>query len=134
MTIADLIDKFLYTHPTYSHTRDLLRDIKRIEEHYLQKLAELENDAHVKEFNKLIETGESTKPLPKEGEYTNDDYGKAKSCYCVAIRTPPCGYCESRHDDSGLITMSVKQPLKFRGAAYFNGVPWKVGNKKNEKS
>lgn len=44
MKIADLIDQLVYTHPVHSHTKKLFEVIKQVEEQYLRRIAELEQN------------------------------------------------------------------------------------------
>jgi len=59
MKLLDSVEHFLYTHaPNFVFKNQLLTIIRINEEAYIRRIAELQNDLNVKEFDRLTQTRE----------------------------------------------------------------------------
>ena len=47
MSLVEEVEQFLYTHPAQHHKKELLDLIRRAEDHYLDRIAELESGQRV---------------------------------------------------------------------------------------
>lgn len=55
MSLFEHVKQFLYTHPVQHHKTQLLLMIQEAEEKYLRRIAELEQDATIREFQRAVD-------------------------------------------------------------------------------
>jgi hypothetical protein len=90
MTLVEKVEQFLYTHPVQHHKKELITLIKEAEEAYLKRIAELEQNQSLNEFNRMLSEGGNTIKL---------EHPEFCSCFeCAQLREEANDFIGNRYE------------------------------------
>lgn len=73
MKLTDQVEQFMYTHPIQHHKKELIAMIRNAEEAYLKRIAELQQDQAVKEFDRMINEGSPDRNYPGMIDFDDEE-------------------------------------------------------------